>query len=67
MKNDKDMSNNAEICTTSDVWPSRIVTSRLGIALDKVAGLVEISIGSGPVLHISAFNLQILRKKLRYK
>lgn len=34
---------------TSEVWPSRIVTSQLGISQGREVELVEISIGSGPI------------------
>lgn len=37
---------------TSDVWPSRIVTSWLEMSQGKVVVFVEMSIGSGPILHI---------------
>lgn len=36
---------------TSEVWPSRIVTSLLGISQGKEVELVDISIGSGPISH----------------
>ena len=52
---------------TSEVCPSRIVTSELGISQGTAVVIVEISIGSGPIskIHIH-FKVHSKKRKLYY-
>ena len=52
---------------TSEVCPSRIVTSELGISQGTAVVIVEISIGSGPISKIHThFKVHSKKRKLYY-
>lgn len=47
---------------TSEVWPSRIFTSELGMSHGKDVEIVEMSIGSGPIQHIHKHILNVRKQ-----